>query len=169
MSGEERRRKIVEIVEKSEVPVSATFLSKELGVSRQIIVGDVALLRAQDILLIATNRGYIMEKTKKMAVAEIKLKNRPEDMYDLLCTIVDMGGRIKNDFIISDLYGKVCVELNINNRAEAQIFSEKYIESGATLLSALTKNIHFHTVEADNELVMIRVQKALNEKGYLTR
>ncbi len=169
MNGYERRKKIVEIIDKSEGPVSATALSKELGVSRQIIVGDVALLRAGEIGLIATNRGYILEKKNNGITSTIKLKNRPEDTYDVFCTIVDMGGRIKEDYILSDLYGKISVDININNRAGAQAFSEKHIESSAKLISELSNNIHYHTVEADNEIVMIRIQKALNEKGYLTR
>ena len=171
MSGEERRTKIIERIEAADKPISATALAKEFGVSRQIIVGDIALIRANATDIIATNKGYIMAKQPESSsvTAVIKVKHKPEDMYDELCSIVDMGGRIKDEAIKSDLYGTVSIEININNRADAKAFTERFIESGATPLSELTKGIHYHTIEADNQLVLIRVQKALNEKGYLTK
>lgn len=168
MSGEERRAQIIKNVEGADKPVCATSLAKDFGVSRQIIVGDIALIRAQGINIIATNKGYVIEK--KPVVCEcIKVRHKPEDMYDELCSIVDNGGRIKDEIIKSELYGTITVELNINSRADAKAFMEKHIESGAKPLSELTRGIHYHTVEADNQLVLIRVQKALNEKGYLTK
>ena len=46
MSGEERRGKIIQALKNSDKAVSATTLAKEFDVSRQVIVQDVALLRA---------------------------------------------------------------------------------------------------------------------------
>ena len=171
MTGEERRTKIVEIIKEADKPVSATRLAELCGVSRQIIVGDVALLRAGEMGIIATNKGYILEKepVKTTVSAVIKVKHKPEDMYDELCTIVDMGGRVKDEFVENDLYGRIAVPINIYSRADAKLFSEKLLESAATPLSELTRGIHYHTIEADNELALIRVQKALNEKGYMSR
>lgn len=169
MTGEERRLKITEKIMESDKPVSATALAREFKVSRQIVVGDVALLRAEKVDIIATNKGYIMGSRPARVSALIKVKHKPEDIYDELCTIVDMGGRVKSEEIKSDLYGQVSIVINVNNREDARIFSEKCLDGAATPISELTRGVHFHFVEADNELVLIRVQKALNEKGYLSK
>ena len=64
MSGQERREQIVNIIKSSEKPVAGTELAKRLGVSRQIIVQDMALIRANGIEVMSTNRGYIIQETK---------------------------------------------------------------------------------------------------------
>ena len=46
MTAEQRRSRISARLHEAHQPISATALAKELSVSRQIIVGDVALLRA---------------------------------------------------------------------------------------------------------------------------
>ena len=46
MDAQERRQAIARRLERARSPVSATALAREFSVSRQIIVGDVALLRA---------------------------------------------------------------------------------------------------------------------------
>jgi len=60
MEAQERREKIARRLEQADGPVSATALAKEFSVSRQIIVGDVALLRAAGLDIAATPRGYIL-------------------------------------------------------------------------------------------------------------
>ena len=42
MTASERRQQIARLLSASQAPISATTLSQELGVSRQIIVGDIA-------------------------------------------------------------------------------------------------------------------------------
>ena len=59
MEGDERRKKIIEILHGRKMPVSGTELAAELGVSRQVIVQDIALLRATDKNILSTNKGYI--------------------------------------------------------------------------------------------------------------
>ena len=46
MKGEERRKQLLNILSSSNNPVSGGTLAKELNVSRQIIVQDISLLRA---------------------------------------------------------------------------------------------------------------------------
>ena len=66
MTGEERRRKIAEML--GENPLSATKLAEKFGVSRQVIVQDVALLRAEGREIVATNRGYILPRARARRV-----------------------------------------------------------------------------------------------------
>ena len=63
MNAAERRTKITHLLAQANGPLSATALAAQCGVSRQIIVGDVALLRAGGLAVLATPRGYILENT----------------------------------------------------------------------------------------------------------
>lgn len=58
MDSSARREKILQILQESSSAVTGTALSKACNVSRQIVVGDVAILRAQGIAIISTPRGY---------------------------------------------------------------------------------------------------------------
>ena len=170
MDGEARRKKIMEILEEGTRPISGTELSKMLGVSRQIVVGDVALMRAANSSIIATNKGYILDRADK-AVSSIRLRfrHKPEDIFDELCTITDLGARVKNIEISHPVYGEVSVDINVNSRVEAKEYAQAMMETSASHLSSLTGNYHFHEISADNELTLLRVQKALNDKGYLVK
>ena len=82
---------------------------------------------------------------------------------------MDMGARVKDCVVEHDIYGQITVDLIINNRADAKRFVEKVMESKAKPLNELTQGVHFHTIEADEEAVLIRVHRALIEKGYLIK
>ena len=60
MRAEERRQAIRELLQNSKQPVSASVLAARFAVSRQIIVGDIALLRAAGADISATPRGYVI-------------------------------------------------------------------------------------------------------------
>ena len=62
MNGEDRREKIINILRSSSTPVAGVALAKELNVSRQVIVQDVALLRANGTAIFSTNRGYVLQE-----------------------------------------------------------------------------------------------------------
>lgn len=57
MRAEERRQAIRELLQRAKQPVSATALAAQFSVSRQIIVGDIALLRAAGADISATPRA----------------------------------------------------------------------------------------------------------------
>ena len=46
MEGDARRQELLRLISKSQKPISGTELAQTLHVSRQVIVQDVALLRA---------------------------------------------------------------------------------------------------------------------------
>ena len=62
MNGEQRREKIIDILNSSSKPVSGVALASMLNVSRQVIVQDIALIRASDNEISSTNRGYVIRK-----------------------------------------------------------------------------------------------------------
>ena len=61
MKGEERRKQLLNILSSSNNPVSGGTLAKELNVSRQIIVQDISLLRANGPTIFSTNKGYLLQ------------------------------------------------------------------------------------------------------------
>ena len=169
VTGEKRREEIMKVLDASDKPMSATALAKMYGVSRQIIVGDIALLRAEAKDIIATNKGYIINKIPGKAECMVKVRHKPEDLYDELCSIVDLGAQVLTEEIESPVYGRIVTEIHVLRREDARVISEKFMDSTATQLSELTKGVHYHKIVADNELTIIRVQKTLNEKHYLTK
>lgn len=170
MDGEARRQKIMDILNERKTPVSGSKLAKQLGVSRQIIVGDIALLRASNSSIIATNNGYILgEREAVKSSIRIKVSHKVEDIFDELCTITDEGARVKDISIEHSVLGTFSANLSVSNRSEARAYTERTLESGARHPGELTKGVHYHTIEADDPLTLIRVQKALNEKGYLSK
>lgn len=58
--GEARRAAIVDALKAAEGPLSGTALAERFGVSRQVVVQDVALLRSAGCAVTSTNRGYVL-------------------------------------------------------------------------------------------------------------
>lgn len=171
MDGEERRKALLEILAAASEPMSGTELSGLLNVSRQVIVQDIALLRAVDKNILSTNKGYVLyheEKTRR-AKRTIKVYHTDDQIRDELNTIVDEGGHVLDVVVEHDIYGQITVDLIINNRADVNAFVMKLEQNHTKSLNRLTDGVHFHTVEADDETILDRIEIALKEKGYLLK
>lgn len=172
MEGDARRRLIIDILHKVNIPVSGTELAGRLGVSRQAIVQDIALLRATDKNILSTNKGYILFVKKENAAKKkrtYKVKHKDEEIIDELNTIVDFGGRIIDVVVEHEIYGQIAADLIINNRADAEAFVKKVEKYKDKPLNNLTNGTHFHTVEADTAEVLSNIGEELNKKGYLIK
>ena len=168
--GSIRRSKILEILHSSIQPVSGTELAKQFGVSRQIVVQDIALLRATDENILSTNKGYILITGNKNIVRSrriYKVKHTEEQIQDELNTIVDNGGHILDVVVEHDIYGQIAADLIMHSRADIKAFVEIAERYQTNPLCRLTNNVHFHTVEADTEEILDRIETELNAKGYL--
>lgn len=172
MEGDARRKRILEILHEEKLPISGTELAGKLGVSRQVIVQDIALLRAVDKNILSTNKGYILfvEKTgmdrKKRTY---KVKHKDGEIPDELNTIVDFGGRILDVVVEHDIYGQISVDLIINSRADAESFVRSITRYNTKPLNDLTNGLHYHTVEADTEDILDKIENELYKKGYLIK
>lgn len=170
MEGSKRRENLIKILKEHPEPISGGELSRLLGVSRQVIVQDIALLRASDIHIISTTKGYLIyqseyPKEKKVFTA----KHTTEQIEDELCTIVDNGGKILDVVVFHEIYGEIATELIIRNRQDVYDFVKKVNEKKIVPLKELTDGIHRHTVEADSVETLDRIEKALDVKGYIYR
>lgn len=170
MEGEARREKIIDILQKEKTPVSGTELAKRMGVSRQVIVQDIALLRTSYKNIFSTNRGYLLYAEpvqQAMYKRTVKVKHRKEDIVRELDCIVDAGGRVLNVIVEHDIYGLITADLIIHNRADVRKFMHKVEEYGTKPLTDLTEGVHFHTIEAEMEETLDDVVQALAEEGFL--
>lgn len=172
MSGEQRREEILKILwEKSRVgtPIPGTELAKQLQVSRQVIVQDIALLRAVNKNILSTNKGYLLfqESTKKVCKRSYKVKHSPECMQQELYAIVDCGGRLVDVGVDHPIYGQIIVDLIIHNRQDVDNFVRQVKVFGTKPLNELTDGIHYHTVEADTEEILDRIEEELNRLEFL--
>lgn len=168
MTGEERRKKIIEILQESDEPVSGTELAKRLNVSRQVIVQDIALLRAVNRNIISTTKGYVLYYQEVQKVNRCFLvRHSDEEIEDELCTIVDNGGKVLDVIVMHDIYGEISTGLIMKNRKDVYDFVEKLKSHGTIPLKELTGGVHLHTVEADSEAILDSIETKLREKKYL--
>lgn len=170
MDGDARRLKILEILNQEKDPIPGNELAKRMGVSRQVIVQDIALLRAVNKNILSTNKGYILyhgiEKLPKYRRI-MKVKHSLDETADELYAIVDFGGKILDVVVEHEIYGQITVDLILANRQDVDEFIKTTKEKNIKPLNHLTEGIHFHTVEADSEEILDDVEKNLERKGYL--
>jgi uncharacterized protein len=132
MNGEERRNQIVDILKHSSSPVPGTQLAQILDVSRQVIVQDIALIRAKNIDVFSTNRGYVLNDKQEYSRI-LKVKHEDDEVEAELGAIVDMGGWIRDVFVYHKVYGVIRAEMNIHSRRDIR----KYLEEIANGKSSL--------------------------------
>ena len=166
-SGEERRRSVARILEEADGPVSAAALAQRLSVSRQIIVGDVALLRAGGAQILATPRGYVLDRRPEGIERTVACIHTPEQMEAELTAIVDAGGEVVDVIVEHPVYGQLTGILGVASRYDVQEFLRRATQPGARPLSDLTGGIHLHTIRCRDEKSFQRVLKSLANRGFL--
>lgn len=165
MDGQARRKRLIEIIKKSDKPVSGTALANELDVSRQVVVTDIALIRANGIDITSTNRGYVINSESKCKRI-IKSRHTDDEILDELFTIVDNGGCAESIIINHRYYNRLEAPLNVSSRREAKEFMAA-IESGKSKsLSSATSGYHYHIISADSEETLDVIEQELKEKGF---
>ncbi|WP_203635923.1 transcription repressor NadR, partial [Thermobrachium celere] len=153
---------------KASSPVKGGELSKLYNVSRQVIVQDIALLRAEGHDIIATPQGYILMTNNNGYIRKIiAVKHDENQIEEELRTIVGLGGRIIDVTIEHKIYGEITGKLMLKSIYDVEMFINKLKDSNAKPLSNLTEGVHIHTIEVDSENDMERILKALKEKGFL--
>lgn len=168
MTTEKDRRlaDILKILEERTAPISGADLAREFGISRQVIVQDIALLKARNVPVLSTNRGYMLAETPR-SVRIFKVSHRDEDIEEELNAIVDLGATVKDVYVNHRIYGEIRVEMNIRSRRDVTRFLNDLRSGVSSPLKNLTKNYHYHTIEASDEATLDDVEQHLIRKGYL--
>lgn len=154
MTAEQRRSRISARLHEAQQPISATVLARELGVSRQIIVGDVALLRAGGQAITATARGYVIPAPGDGAGTRDELNA----MVDCGCTVIDV-------IVDHPVYGQLSAPLHLHSRLDVEQFMNRM--KGAAPLSQLTEGVHLHTLSCPDEQAYRQLTDRLRQLGFL--
>lgn len=167
MDGKTRRQEIIQRLTRATGPISGSSLASMLGVSRQVIVQDIALLRTEQPIL-ATAQGYLLytPPTRSWRRAYL-VKHSHEEIYDELATIVALGGRVLDVIVEHDVYGELRADLNLSTPEDVERFCQRLAESSSGPLFPISAGVHLHTVEAASEEILQQIEAALRNSGYL--
>ncbi len=170
MSTDHRRKRLLQCLQTSQQPVTGAQLSEELGVTRQVIVSDIALMRASGVRIVATPRGYMVEQPADhlhYRTIASQHNSDPEAIRSELYTIVDLGGEILDVKVEHPLYGELTASLQIRSRLHVDQFIVSLKDSKAEPLLVLTDGLHLHTIAAESEAVLNQISTALAAKHFV--
>ena len=168
MNSEQRREKIISVLQMSDKPISANSFANEFSVTRQIIVADIALLRASGHPIRAEHKGYVLEKSdNRMMTKRIVVKHGNNEVQEELYAVVDHGGKVIDVIVQHSVYGKIVAELNLSSRYDVDRFIKHINETDAKPLLLLTEGLHIHTIEVKDEVTFGSIIERLNELHVL--
>ncbi|MFV0560657.1 MAG: transcription repressor NadR [Enterococcus sp.] len=169
IDGEERRKQIIKELKISDKAISASSFAKQFGVSRQSIVGDIALMRAAGEEITATARGYLLPQDHKQnkLTRKLAVQHRADQTEEELAIIVSCGGEVLDVIVEHPLYGELTGSLHIKTKKDIELFMKQYQKSQATLLSQLTEGIHLHTIRYPDEKTLLKIQEELTKANIL--
>jgi len=167
MNARERRQKILKLLDNN-IPNKGIDLANRLGVTRQVIVQDVAVLRAAGYNILATPQGYLLPVREECCRRTFACQHNLTGLERELQIIVDLGGKVIDVTVEHPLYGEIKGYLMIGSRYEVQKFVAEMQKSGARPLYTLTGNgVHLHTVEAESEDILDEIAKSLAKENIL--
>ena len=167
MRAEERRQAICDSLRASDQPVSAAALAARFSVSRQVIVGDIALLRAGGAQISATPRGYVCQRSPAGLIRQVACRHSGADMEAELNAMVDQGCTVLDVIVDHPIYGQLTGPLQLSSRYDVAQFIARCAQADAQPLSNLTEGIHLHTLSCPDEAAFTRVLESLRRLGVL--
>lgn len=168
MDGETRRKSILQLLRENTQPLSGTALAKRFGVSRQVVVQDIALLKIKEPAIVSTYRGYVLGRAPSVCERVFWVRHGNDEIEDELNAVVDNGGHVCTVVVDHEVYGRISVELPIGSRKQVRAFVDEVQKGQARPLKELVHDgVHGHLVQADSEAVLDGIERALRDKGYL--
>ena len=166
MKADERRMMIATKLLGESRPISGSELSALFGASRQIIVQDIAMLRASGYDILSTHSGYII-KSSPLCERIFKVRHTSAETEDELVRIVELGGTVVNVFVWHKVYGRIEGQLNIFSKRGIDQLLDGIKCGKSTELMHITSGYHYHTVRADSEQILDKIGESLSEAGYI--
>lgn len=166
MTAAQRRSAIYDQLTHATAPISAAALAQRYQVTRQVVVGDIALLRAEGRSITATPRGYMIpaETGLKRTIA---CTHSAEDTQRELFAMVDCGCTVVDVVVEHPVYGQLTAPLALSSRYDVEQFIHRMSVSKAQPLSALTGGVHLHTLSCPSEAVFSHLKETLADMGML--
>jgi hypothetical protein len=166
LKANERRREILSLIGNSQSPIPAGLLSEKFAVSRQVIVQDIAILRANGYDVISTNRGYVLGG-KARAERIFKCRHTFDEIVDEGDLIINLGGIVEDIFVNHRVYGRISARLDLRNKMHVEELYRSLVSGASKPLMSVTDGYHYHTVSAESEEQLDAIQSALKQKGFL--
>ena len=170
-TGETRRARILQLLKDCGAPLSGAALAREMGVSRQVIVQDIALIRAESHRILSTNKGYVFRPDDASGSSQPKrvffVRHSTEDVLDEFLTILELGGTLLDVAVEHELYGQIRADLLIETPQDARDFAARLAVCRDNPLKVLTDDCHYHTVAAPSEKLLDLIAQELTRKGYI--
>lgn len=168
---EKRRKALLELLEDQSEPMTGNDLAQHFQVSRQVIVQDIAVLRASGIPIVGALNGYWLVPKSDMPMRRTFISHHTGEsrMEEELQIIVDFGGRMINTAVSHPIYGDIVCPLSIKNREDIRLFILRLSDEKAAPLSSLTEGYHYHTIEVDHEETFTKIIKMLEERGFIPK
>lgn len=168
-AGDERRAGVLARLRAAGRPVRAADLAAAFHVSRQVIVGDVAILRAEGHPVVGTPRGYVLlEGTPAPGPqAVFACRHDRRGTRAELLAIVEAGCTVVDVIVEHPLYGELRGNLMLATREDVERFLRALRAGRTELLSSLTGGVHLHTVTAPSFEALARAREALAREGIL--
>jgi transcriptional regulator of NAD metabolism len=167
MNADKRREKIVDLLNTRHEPISGNELAKTFGVTRQVVVQDIAILRASGKDIIATAQGYLIKKALQLCTKQIAVCHDEHNTRKELLTFIECGCKVIDVIVEHPFYGELHGLLMLSSSQDVDNFIKTIEKHKANLLSQLTNGVHLHTVEAINFDCINKAEKLLKEKGML--
>ena len=166
MKATDRRNEILSFIGNSDNPVPDGVLAEKFAVSRQVIVQDIAILRAIGYGITSTHRGYVLN-VKIQALRVLKCRHSFDEIVDEGLLVIGAGGRIEDIFVNHRVYGRISARLDLHNKTHVEELYRSLVSGASKPLMSVTDGYHYHTVSADNEQVLDGIEELLRQKGYL--
>ena len=166
MNTAQRRTEILKLLQQEEKPVAARAMASQFGVSRQVIVQDMAVIRAATPGILSTTRGYVIQQDSS-CVREFKVRHESDQTAEEMNLIVDCGGRVKNISISHRVYGRVTAEMDIRSRQDVNEFVQAINSSHSSVLSIATYGYHYHLIEGSSQARLDLIGEQLKKAGFL--
>ncbi len=166
MKGEKRREEILSLIGNTENPIPANVLKERFKVSRQVIVQDIAVLRAGGFDITSTNRGYVLGRTAR-ASRVVKCRHSFDEIVDEGVLVIESGGRIEDVYVNHRVYGRISAKLDLYNRTNVEELYRSLVSGASKPLMSVTDGYHYHTITAETEEVLDGIERTLRERGFL--
>ena len=158
------------MLQQAQQPLTGTALARGLHVSRQVIVQDIALMRAEHLPILSTNKGYLLRADAACAPQPKRVffvRHTTEQVMEEFMTVIDLGGRILDVSVEHELYGPIRADLLIENAQDALEFTQRLAACRDNPLKVLTDDCHMHTIAAPSEKLLDLIEQEILKKGYL--
>jgi len=164
----ERRKAIEQLLRGAKEPITGNNLSSIYGVSRQVIVQDIAVLRAGGLQVEASAQGYRIMRDEEYFASVVACRHgNMEELKRELYVVADAGACVSDIIVEHPVYGEIVGKLLIDSREAADQLVENLSRPDAAPLSVVTGGLHLHTITASTQEALDRAVEALRKSGFV--